>query len=329
MRTTTGLLLCGLLLASILTSGPAYASEKKVMENVVVKQYETRNYVYAAWGDVRVDGEVTGDVSSGFGEIEINGPVGGDVEAGFGDVWIYAPVGGDVDVGHGDVHLEPGAAVGGDISHGSGNLYRHPEAAVGGAERVGMASGFEGEESPFEDLFSDVVGWSVGTLVLAAAAVLLAVIAPRPLRSVTRSLEVAPGRSLALGLSSVPAVFVLAVLLVVTVVGIPLLFLLGPAYLALLFFGLLAAAYFVGRKVVLATGRHRSGDTLAAAVGAVLISVVSLVPFLGGFTLVVLSLLGAGAAISALITRRPRPRKAPPRSTYASYEDYLRERRDS
>lgn len=326
MRTPTGLLLCGFLLASVLTSGPAYASEKRVMEDVVVKQYETRDYVYTAWGDVRVEGAVEGDVSSGFGEIDIEGPVSGDVQAGFGDVWIYAPVGGDVDVGHGDVHLEPGATVGGDISRGSGSLYRDPDVAVGGAERVGMSSGLDGGETPFKDLFSDVIGWAVGTLVLAAAVVLLAVIAPRPLRSVTRSLEVAPGRSLILGLGSVPAVFVLAVLLVVTVVGIPLLFLLGPAYLALLFFGLLAAAYFIGRKVVLATGRHRSGDAMAAAVGAVLVSVVSLIPFLGGLALVVLSLLGAGATVSALLARRQRPREAPPRSTYASYEDYLKDR---
>jgi len=231
-----------------------------------------------------------------------------------------------VDVGHGDVYLEPGAAVG-DVSLGSGRLYRNPEAAVVGAERVGMASGFDDEESPLEDLFSDVIGWSVGTLVLAAATVLLAVVAPRPLKSVARSIEATPGRSLVVGVGSVPAVFVLAVLLGVTVVGIPLLFLLVPAYLVLLFFGLLVAAYFLGSKAVLVTGRHRSGDALAAVVGAVLVSVTSLIPFLGGLVLVVLSLLGTGAAVSVLLARRQRSRAAP-RPTYASYEDYLTDRRD-
>jgi hypothetical protein len=326
MRTSKEILLSGLLLALILPASPAHASEKRVMENVVVEQSETVDYVYAAWGDVRVEGEVEGDVSSGFGDIEINGPVGGDVDVGFGDVWIYAPVGGSVDVGHGDVYLEPGATVG-DISLGNGRLYRNPEAAVVGAERVGMASGFDDEESPFEDLFSDVIGWSVGTLVLAAATVLLAVVAPRPLKSVARRIEATPGRSLVVGVGSVPAVFVLAVLLGVTVVGIPLLFLLVPAYLVLLFFGLLVAAYFLGSKVVLVTGRHRSGDALAAVVGAVLVSVTSLIPFLGGLVLVVLSLLGTGAAVSVLLARRQRSRAAP-RPTYASYEDYLTDRRD-
>ncbi len=326
MKTSKEILLSGLLLVLILPASTAHASEKRVMENVVVEQYETADYVYTAWGDVRVEGEVEGDVSSGFGDIEINGPVGGDVEAGFGDVWIYAPVGGNVDVGHGDVHLEPGATVG-DVSLGSGRLYRHPEAAAVGAERVGMASNFDDEESPFKDLFSDVIGWSVGTLVLAAAVVLLAVVAPEPLKSVTRSIEATPGRSLVLGVGSVPAVFVLAVLLGVTVVGIPLLFLLVPAYLMLLFFGLLLTVYFLGRKVVFAIGCHRSGDALAAVVVAVLVSVASLIPFLGDLVLVLLSLLGAGATVSTFLLRRQRPRAAP-RPTYASYEDYLADRRD-
>ena len=324
MRTSQGLLLCGLLLAFVLPPGIAHASEKKVMGDMVVEQYQSVEEVSTAWGDVLVEGEVKGDVRSGFGDIEVNGPVGGDVDAGSGDVWINAPVGGDVDVGHGDVHLEPGAAVGGDISRGNGMLYRHPDAAVSGVERAGMASGFEDEEGPLEAFF-DVIGWAVGTLVLVAAAVLLAVVAPRPMKASTRSLEASLGRSLVLGLGSAPVVIVASILLFVTGVGILLLFLLWPAYLALLFFGLLVAAYFLGRKVVLATGRYRAGDALAAAVGAVLVSVVALIPFLGGLLVAALALLGAGAAISALLVRRQHPRGAQ-RITYASYEDYLRDR---
>jgi hypothetical protein len=323
MRTSQGLLFCGLLLALILPSGPAYASEKRVMGDVVVDQYQTVDDISTAWGDVRVEGEVKGDVRSGFGDIEINGPVGGNVDAGSGDVWISAPVEGNVDVGRGDLHLEPGAAVSGGISRGSGRLYRHPDAAVDGAERVGMTTGFEDEKGPLED-FSHVIGWAVGTLALVAAAVLLAVVAPRPLRASARSLETALGRSLVLGLGSVPAAVVTSILLFITGVGILFLFLLWPAYFALLFFGLLVAAYFLGRKVVLVTGRYRSGDALAAAVGAVLVSVVFLIPFVGSLFVVTLALLGTGAAVSALLARW-RPSRAP-RTAYASYEDYLRER---
>jgi cytoskeletal protein CcmA (bactofilin family) len=326
MRTPTGLLLCALLLASLVSSSPAYASEKKVMGDTVVKEGETVEDISTAWGNVRVEGEVEGDVNSGFGDIEINGPVGGDVDASFGNVIIDGPVGGDVKAGFGDLSLEQNAQIDGEIYVGHGTITEHPEARLQGSHAIGMVSGFEGEEPPFGEYFSDMIGWTVMTLMLVGAAVLLAVVAPRPLRATTRSLEASPGRSFILGLGSLPGVFVLAVLLGITVVGIPLLFLLGPAYLALLIFGVLATAYFLGRKVVLAVGRHRAGDALAAVVGAILVAMVFLIPFLGGLVFFGLALLGAGAAVSALLTRR-RSNNAS-HLTYASYEDYLRDHRD-
>lgn len=326
MRKPAGLLLCTFLLASLLASNPAHASEKKMMGDVVVEQDETAEEISTVWGNVLVEGEVVGDVSSAFGDIEIYGPVGGDVEAGYGNVWVYAPVGDDVDVGHGDVHLESGAQVG-NVSRGNGNLYRHPDAVVVGAERAGMASDSDDEGSPFEAFF-DVIGWAVMTLGLVAAAVLLAVAAPRPLRAATRSLEAAPGRSFVVGLSSVPVATVAAILLALTGVGLLLLPLLLPAYLALVFFGLLVAAYFLGRKVVLAVGGYRAGDALAAAVGAILVAAASQIPFLGGLVFAALALLGAGAAVLAFLARRRVERPDTPRAAYASYEDYLRDRTD-
>ena len=324
MRRPAGLLLFTLLFASLLATNPAYASEKKVMGDVVVQKGETVDEISTAWGNVRVDGEVKGDVRSAFGNIEIYGPVGGDVDAGSGNVWLYAPVGGDVDVGHGDLHLESGAQVGGNVSRGNGSLYLHPDAVVSGAERAGMASGFDDGNSPLE-AFSDLIGWAIMALGLVAAAVLVAVASPRSLRAATRSLEAAPGRSFVLGLSSVPVVVVGSILLALTGVGLLLLPLLLPAYLALVLFGVLVVAYFLGRKVVLAVGRYRAGDALAAAIGAVLVAAASQIPFLGGLVFVILALLGAGATFSALLTRW---RPGAPRVTYASYEDYLRDHRE-
>ena len=324
MRTPTGLLLCALLLASLLVpSSPAYASEKKVMGDVVVKGGETEEEISTAWGNVLVEGEVEGDVSSGFGDIEIDGPVRGDVDAGFGNVTINGPVGGNVKAGFGDLNLEQNAQIDGEIYVGHGTIREHPEAQLQGSQEIGMISGFEGEKPPFEDYFSDMIGWALMTLVLVGAAVLLAVVVPGPLRASARSLETSPGRSLVLGLGSFPAMIVLSILLAITGVGILLLILLWPVYLL---FGPSVAAYFLGRKVVLATGRYRAGDALAAVVGAVLVAVVFLIPFLGGLIFVALTLLGTGGAVLALLARRHS--RGAPRVTYASYEDYLRDQRD-
>jgi hypothetical protein len=323
MRTPVGLfLICALLPAAyLLSADPAHASDKRVMGDVVVEEGETVEEIHTAWGDVLVKGEVEGDVSSGFGDIEIDGPVGGDVDAGSGNVRINAPVGSDVNVGQGEVRLESGAQLGGGVSHGSGNLHRDPGATIGGVETAGMAS-WDDDDSPLE-VFSDLIGWAVFTSLLVGAAVLLTILVPRPLRASARNLEALPGRSLVLGIGLALVVFVVSFLLFVTVVGIPLLLLLWPAYLLLLLFGVIVTAYFLGRKVVLVTGRYRAGDGLAAAIGAILVAVAYLIPFLGGLVFFALALLGTGAAVLALVTRSRQG--AAPRATYASYEDYLRE----
>jgi hypothetical protein len=316
------LLLPALFFAYLLLAAPAYAAEKKVLGDVLVEEGEIAEEVYIFWGDVTVEGSVKDDVETGVGNIRIEGPVGGDVDAGSGEVRINAPVGGDVEVGHGDVYLERGAQLEGDVSVGSGKVFRDQEARVPITQTAGMASDFD-DDSLFE-AFSDALGWVVMTLGLMAAAVLLAVAAPGSLRASARSLETVPGRSFMLGLGSVPVAFILSVLLTITIVGILLLFLLWPAYLALIIFGALVTAYFLGRKVLLVTGRYRAGDVLAAAIGAFLVSAVCLIPFVGGLIFLALALLGTGGAVSALFARRP---LGTTRATYASYEDYIRDRR--
>ena len=321
MRTPVGfLLICALLPAAyFLSVDRAHASEKRVMGDRVVEEGETVEEISTAWGDVLVIGRVEGDIHSGFGDIEVEGPVDGDVEAGFGNVRINAPVGGDVEAGFGDLDLDEGAQVAGRVYVGHGSRTDHPDAEIHGIQAAGMT--FDNDEDSALEVFSDVIGWLVLTSLFVGASVLLAVAAPRPLRASARSLEASPGRSFVLGIGSVPMVIVLVFLLAITVIGA---LLLVPAYLALLLFGLLVTAYFLGRKVVLATGRYRAGDALAAAVGAVLVAATLWIPFLGGLIFFALAMLGTGAAILALLTRRRQG--GAPRTTYASYEDYLRER---
>src|SRR5215210_1075422 len=304
MRTPVGLLLiCALVPAYLLLStDSAHASEKRVMGDRVVEEGESVEEISTAWGDVLVKGGVEGDIHSGFGDIEVDGPVDGDVEAGF---W--------------DLELEEGAQVAGRVYVGHGSRTDHPDAEVHGIQAAGMT--FDDDDSSALEIFSDVIGWSILTSLFVGAAVLLTILAPRPLRASARSLETSPGRSLVFGVGSVPVVVVFFVLLAITVVGA---LLLVPAYLALLLFGLLVTAYFLGRKLVLATGRYRAGDALAAAVGAILVAATLWIPFLGGLIFFALALLGTGAAILALLARWRRG--VAPRVTYGSYEDYLRER---
>lgn len=322
---------------AILLPAPAQAAERSIFRDVVVEPDAHADEVSTVFGDATVRGPVSGDVHSAFGDVRVAAPVAGNVNAGFGDIEVLKPVRGEVDAGFGDVDVDSTVAGGIDVDHGDlwlgpdaevmppvrsggGEIDQEPGAVMHGPPRAVMMPDFGSSK---DDLFG-ALGWLVGAAGFAACAVLAAVVAPRLLTASARRAEEAPGRSLLVGLVSLPAVLVLSVALAVSVVGVPLLLLIAPAYLALVFFGALVAAFFVGRKVMLATGRYRSGNAMAAAIGAFLVAAVVLIPFVGEMVLFALALLGAGAAILALASRRRAPR--PP---YPSYEAFVRHRRDA
>ena len=322
-----------LVLTLVLLPLPASAAEERLVGDVhatgveknvstVAGNLEVRGLVekdvHAGFGDVLVSraGEVRGDVVAGLGDVDIEGPVDGDVHAEFGDVYVNARVGGDVDVGRGDVDLGPRAEIMGDLECESGEISGH-EAAVGGDIRAKGMPPLDFDESHGPGIIG-FVGWVFAALAFAACSVLAAVLAPRSLAAAARQAEQTPGRAFVYGLISLPIFFVLCVVLAVSIVGIPLLLLLAPAYLAFLFFGTLVAAFFIGTRILMFTGRYRVGNAPAAVVGALIVAATTFIPVLGNLLLYVLCLFGTGAAILALLSRR-RPRAAP-----QSYEAYVR-----
>ena len=313
---------------------PAYAAEQRLVGDVVVGSravehdvstgagdLEVRGLVeddvHSGFGDVLVTGKVKGDIDAGFGDVKIEGPVEGDVRAEFGDVYVNAPVKGDVHVGWGDVDLGPDADISGNLECEGCEITGNSSAVKGDMMARGMAIDFDESHGPS---IMGFFGWLFAALAFAACAVLAAVAAPRPLTSAASRAEESPGRSFVYGLVSLPVIFVLCVVLAVSIVGIPLLLLLVPAYLALLFFGALVAAFFIGTKVLMVTGRYRVGNALAAVVGAMILAATTFIPVLGDLLLYALALLGTGAIILALFSRRL------PRASHPSYEAYVRDR---
>jgi cytoskeletal protein CcmA (bactofilin family) len=313
---------------------PAHAAEQRLVGDVVVGHggvehdvstgagdLEVRGLVeddvHSGFGDVLVTGKVKGDIDAGFGDVKIEGPVEGDVRAEFGDVYVNAPVKGDVHVGWGDVDLGPDADISGNLECEGCEITGNSSAVKGDMMARGMAIDFDESHGPS---IMGFFGWLFAALAFAACAVLAAVVAPRPLTSAASRAEESPGRSFVYGLVSLPVIFVLCVVLAVSIVGIPLLLLLVPAYLALLFFGALVAAFFIGTKVLMVTGRYRVGNALAAVVGAMILAATTFIPVLGDLLLYALALLGTGAIILALFSRRL------PRASHPSYEAYVRDR---
>ena len=259
--------------------------------------------VHSGKGDVTVsaDSIVRGDIDAGLGDVDIEGPVGDDVHAAFGDVYVNAPVGGDVEVGHGDVELGPRAEISGDLKYGDGKFTGDNDAVEGDIVANGMTLDLDDSQGSGVLGF---VGWLFAALAFAACAVLAAVLAPRPLAAAARRVGETPGRAFVYGIVSLPVFVVLCVVLAVTIIGIPLLVLLAPAYLAILFAGALVAAFFLGTRILMFTGRYRVGNAMAAVVGALILAATTFIPILGDLIFYALCLLGTGAVIMAIFRVR-------------------------
>jgi hypothetical protein len=242
-------------------------------------------------GEAVIDGEVADWLVVFNGRTEIAGTVGEDVIVFNGDVVLRAGsrVGGDV-ISLTDPEIEEGATVGGSVDD--------------------LATRWDYYDITFAGRFAWWLAYTVSSLVLGLVLLLLA---PRLDPASIRALRDRLGATIGFGLLLLVLLPIVAVLLFVTIVGIPLgLFLLLA--LALVYsIGYVVGALALGRLVVkVPTSRY-----LAFLAGWGALRVIALVPFLGGLAWLVGTVVGLGtlwvAARAAPSEVRPMaPPLAPP-----------------
>lgn len=244
---------------------------------LVVPEGSTGGTAVVFNGPVLIEGTVTENLVVFNGRTEITGTVGEDVVVFNGRVFIRsgAEIGGDVASAQ-DPEIEDGATIGGD--------------------QVNIASRFDFENLGFAGRVAWWIGYSVSTLVLGLLVLLLA---PRLDAAIVEVMRTRVGASFGFGAAAFFLVPVAAILLLVTIVGIPLgLFVLLA--LALLYtIGYVAGAHAIGRLII----KPPTSPFLAFLVGLGILRLVALVPLVGGLAWLLASILGLGVLI--LSTRRP------------------------
>ena len=259
--------------------GPDTDDQIMITGRLVVPEGETVQHAVIFNGEATIEGTVEQTLVVFNGRTEIIGTVGEDVI-----------------VFNGDVILRSGSRVGGDVVS-----LQAPE-VEDGATIGGSIDDLEGRWDYWDVTFVGRLAWwlafTVSSLVLGMALLLLAA---RGLDAVAiRTLRDRLGPTIGFGLLVFLLLPVVAVLLLVTVVGIPLgLFLL----LALAFIysvGYVIGALALGRLVVKApTSRY-----VAFLAGWGALRVLALIPFLGGFAWLVATVVGLGTLWLGAMARR-------------------------
>ncbi|AUV81583.1 hypothetical protein C2R22_07880 [Salinigranum rubrum] len=253
----------------------------------------------AIGGSVLVEGTVGGDAEAFGGSVYVRdgARVGGTLEAAAGSVRLDGQVAGDARLAGETVTVGPTAAVGGNLLYDAETFTASPEASVAGAVRAEEGI-ITDEPTVAPPAIPRGVGAVYGLLanLLLGAALLLAV--PRFTGVVTSVGAQKTLRSGGVGLLALVGVPVALVLVALTIVGIPL------SLAGIVAFALLLWVAFVYGTLVTGTWLlslvEREGRWLALGVGLVAVTLVGLVPFVGGVVEFLVLLVGLGAFVLAV-----------------------------
>ena len=278
------------LVAVLLAADSASAAPDHVVVTggAVVPAGQTAGDVLVLDGTVRIAGHVTGDVVSVAGPVRVSGRIDGDLIA-VSDRALLAStarVGGDLRYGDESPVLARGASVGGKVSN----------------EDWGDAANGWGWVS----LLAWWLAVSVSTLIVG---VLLVWLAPGALYAAERAVRERLGATIGSGVAIAILVPLLAILALVTVVGIPFGIALLLAAIPVLLVAYTTAAWIVGRRVL----RSRSSSAWAALfAGWGILRALALIPVVGGLVGLAATVVGLGALAVALWRAR---RTAAPAAT--------------
>jgi magnesium-transporting ATPase (P-type) len=265
----------------------------------------------ALGGTAVVNGTVEGDVAALGGDVRVRGHVTGSVRAEGGNVVLYstAVVDGEATAVGGKVQQEPGASVGGRRSAPPSPTF--PPVSVPGSPAPGEPL----PPSPWlPGLFASVflmlksLYWLVHLVVLVVfvgTSWSLAALFPRAITRLAAVLDRDPVMALGAGLLGWPIAVMVAVLLIISVVGLTLVLLVPVALFTAVQFGTTAVALVVGRRI------RPSAVVQEVLVGAVILAVVFSIPGLGGLAALAVATWGLGAVLLMFVEQR-RFRQPPP-----------------
>ncbi len=256
--------------------------------------------VVVAGGAVTIEdtASVAGDLIVAGGDVEVLGPIAGDIRGNVGSLTIDAPVGGSVEVHADDIRLRPRARVGGDLDYTSRNAANIDD----GATVTGVRRQTEPDRFYPGDNFASWFASAIFRLLCALfAGVVIVLLLPRAAATVADGVRASPASSFVLGLLLLFLIPILAVILLVTVVGIPIALILLVSYICILYLSQIFLGLALGR-IVLPQSWDTTGrgyNLLAMALGVVVLTGLRLIPlpFVGTFIASITAIFGLGAII--------------------------------
>lgn len=258
----------------------------------------------AIFNSIEVPGGITvnGDAVAIFGNITVNGSLTGNAVAIFGDVTVSGTIDGDAVALFGKISAKNNGLINGDAAGIFGGVDKSPNANIRGE--------IADINAPFDIKRHDGLvprisyGDMIGLFVVYAFSCLALLIAPDRVGLMAEESKRRIGRHFGIGflimILFIPAAVVLSVLLAITVVGIIFIPFIFIAFVLIAFAGMVALEVAIGYRV---TGylEGRNSMYIHLLVGVVLVYVLKIIPILGWLAYLVLVTYAIGVAADTRI----------------------------
>ena len=260
--------------------------------------------LYVAGGNVNISAPVSGNLRVAGGTVTITGTVAGKLAIAGGHVRLDAPVGGNATVAGGTLDLGPGANIAGKLEFDGGQLEQDPAAKITGGIVRGSRHGYRWDVEPHGHGIGRAI-WTAGLMLLAA---LIAGALPGPVRRMQDELRTRPWLASLLGIVALIMIPIVAVIVMITIIGIPIGLLALLGYVALILVGYVASSVVVSGLLLDHYKADVASQTQWRVGGAVLamlvIAALGMIPIVGRFIGLVALVIGVGVIVAAILHRR-------------------------
>ena len=282
--------------------------------NVIVSGIVNGN-LFAAGEDIIVDGRVTGTIFACGGKVYLSGSAGNVVAVG-GTINIDGKVNNDLLVGGGQIHLGKGSRVGRDAMLGTGKLTIAPKSTINGnftyssskaniskqAIIMGKINVIAQPEVPRESS-KFLAGMVTAHKIISFLAIILLgsliiIFMPNQVELISTKMTSEGLKSLGWGILSLLVIPLTAILLMITLVGLPLGAMLLTAYGFCIYLVGVFVSIVIGKWILDKVGKVNISLIWALLIGMLVAKILTMIPIIGWLIGFLMFLWAFGAIVS-------------------------------
>ena len=301
----------------LLVAGGSVVVNGKVLEDVratggtIEFNGSVGKNVTAGGGTVRVgkSGNIGGGLLAGAGTVIVSGNVAHEVRVGSGEMTVTGTIGGDCDFGGDNLTVMEGSRVAGNLHAWVGDTSKVQIApgTVVGTTKISLETE-EAMKAPTGPTFG-VFGNILWILSILATALVMTLLFPGVVNGVSTTILKKPGMSILWGVLAFIVSPIVALLLLITIIGIPLGLLLLTIYLWLLYLTQLTFGILLGQVVFKSGGKTGWQLYWPLAVALIAVELVALIPYVGFLVRLFAILFGMGALLIVLRDLWKKPKR--------------------